>query len=323
VQNFFEKPNKTFGSAPYVTSEFESSEFETKTSAIYVTPNSNGKYDINTIKEDTKWLSKNAKINMMAALRIVAIEFQNRPASHLQGPLSLQDTVNLQDGAGDNQDKSPSRRAAFDDSGASDADTLWNTFQEEPSRRRRLFAAFLSEKQHFFMAASYVYSVKLYRRLPWEVKRQPPVDLHESYNLSEMHAEIPRDPRELVEKIVMGYLEIILGLNAELESGLEGLTDDDVLLESEATSQSWCLMTLKVALYTSEVIFQALDYDEQHSAVLPKMVGQWFEAMAPHCFFDAIPVCSMFCVPFVGNIETFANYSDLSRLSTQHARALN
>jgi len=285
VQRFFEKPSTAFS----VSANNGSAEFETRTSAINVTPNTNGKYDIKIIKEDAKWLSKNVKINLMAALRIVAIEFQSRPASHLQGPLSLQDTMHLQDAAGDSQNNSASRNAAFDDSGSLDADTLWNTFQEEESRRRRLFATFLSEKQHFFMAASYVHSVMLYGRLPWPTETKLLVDLYEHYKLGAMHDKTPRHDRELAEKILMGYLEIMLGLNAELDSGLESLTDDK-LFENEATNQSWCHMILKVALSTSEVIFQALDYDEQQSAVHPQMVGQWFEAMIPHCFFDALPV---------------------------------
>ena len=52
--------------------------FETKTAAINVAPTSNCEYDINKIKEDALWLSKEAQIDEVSALRIIVLEYQSR-----------------------------------------------------------------------------------------------------------------------------------------------------------------------------------------------------------------------------------------------------
>jgi nuclear pore complex protein Nup188 len=285
VQKLFEQPEAAFAAPTNQTD----SEFEARTSAINVTPITNGKYDISTIKEDTRWLSRNAKINLVAALRIIAIEFQDRSASHLRGPLSLQDTINLQDAAGDSSNKSASRNTAFDDSASSDADTLWNKFHEPSSRRERLFATFLSEKESFYIAASCFHSVMLYGRLPWTKEKKPPINFHEVYKLEAFHNMARRDAAEVSKRILAAYLEILSGLNTELEVGPGGLVEDTIL-DSEATGQAWWRTMLKVALHSAEVVFQALDYDEKCVSAPPEMVGRWFGAMTPHCFFDSLPV---------------------------------
>ena len=65
------------------------SSFETRTSAINVTPSPHGRYDIKQIREDTLWLSKETNIDEVAALRIAVLEWQSRPALKLlQGDVS-------------------------------------------------------------------------------------------------------------------------------------------------------------------------------------------------------------------------------------------
>lgn len=60
------------------------SSFETKTSAINVVPSARGRYDIKQIQDDSLWLSAEAKIDEVSALRIVILECQTRPAAQLQ-----------------------------------------------------------------------------------------------------------------------------------------------------------------------------------------------------------------------------------------------
>ena len=75
-------------SGPPSSSSESRTEFETLTSAINITPTSNGRYDINQIKEDALWLSKETSIDEVSALRLTVLEWQSRPAERLlQGDL--------------------------------------------------------------------------------------------------------------------------------------------------------------------------------------------------------------------------------------------
>ncbi|KAL9004040.1 MAG: hypothetical protein Q9188_003128 [Gyalolechia gomerana] len=67
------------------------STFETKTSAINVVPSAQGRYDIKQIQEDSLWLSAEARIDEVTALRIVILEWQTRPAAQLQESTSVAD----------------------------------------------------------------------------------------------------------------------------------------------------------------------------------------------------------------------------------------
>ncbi|KAG4218397.1 hypothetical protein PC116_g33123, partial [Phytophthora cactorum] len=98
VQSFFTQPGSAFD--PPSDKSPHNAAFVKKTAAIQVTPAPNDKYDINTIKEDALWLSKNARINEIAALRVVVIEFQSRPRNQLLGPISNQDVASLREAAG-------------------------------------------------------------------------------------------------------------------------------------------------------------------------------------------------------------------------------
>ncbi|KAI4141166.1 MAG: hypothetical protein L6R39_005486, partial [Caloplaca ligustica] len=60
------------------------STFDTKTSAINVVPSAQGRYDIKQIQDDSLWLSAEARIDEVAALRIAILEWQTRPAAQLQ-----------------------------------------------------------------------------------------------------------------------------------------------------------------------------------------------------------------------------------------------
>ena len=69
--------------------------FDTYTSAINVTPTPNGRYDINQIKEDTLWLSKESKISEISALRLTVLEWQSRPTTRLLRPGLGEDESNV------------------------------------------------------------------------------------------------------------------------------------------------------------------------------------------------------------------------------------
>lgn len=81
-------------------SSHEKTKFEAKTAPISVTPSSNGHYNLDEIKEDSLWLSKEAQISEYAALQLVAQEWQSRPAVQLLSGLTEEEALSVQDAAG-------------------------------------------------------------------------------------------------------------------------------------------------------------------------------------------------------------------------------
>ena len=78
----------------------EKSKFESKTAPISVTPTQNGHYNLDEVKEDTLWLSKQAQISEYAALQLVAQEWQSRPTVQLLSGLTEEEALSVQDAAG-------------------------------------------------------------------------------------------------------------------------------------------------------------------------------------------------------------------------------
>lgn len=78
----------------------EKSRFESKTAPISVTPAQNGHYNLEEIKEDSLWLSKEAQISEYAALQLVAQEWQSRSTIQLLSGLTEEEALSVQDAAG-------------------------------------------------------------------------------------------------------------------------------------------------------------------------------------------------------------------------------
>ena len=130
-------------------------EFETLTSAINVTPTSNGRYDINQIKEDALWLSNKIDIDEVAALRLTVLEWQSRQEERLLQE-NIVDVAQDQSLNGLNSPLhaslllSPTSRTATTNS-ISDSD-----FNSPSQRRSRLLKAFATEKKYLLQSAEYL-----------------------------------------------------------------------------------------------------------------------------------------------------------------------
>jgi nuclear pore complex protein Nup188 len=127
--------------------------FETKTSAINVTPSSNTRYDIKEVKEDALWLSNEAKIDEVAALRIVLEECQDRPSAQLLGRLSNEELASIQEAAGTSQ---ASMALLLD------PDAIQEDFDSPKSRRQRILSTYLSERRNLLQCLNIVCQKTLY-----------------------------------------------------------------------------------------------------------------------------------------------------------------
>lgn len=286
VQDLVKNPTKAFAAKI----DSADAEFETKTAAIHVTPSSNGKYDVQTLKEDAQWLARTAKLNLLAALRIALIESQSRAAAHLGGQLSLQDELNLRDAAGDNEAQSSSMSLAIANGAEStDADTLWEKFQKQEPRRLRLFKTYLSERRFFSMAVSHLHSLMFYGKLP--IATDVALDkLSQHYNLPQPTSGqgAIEGRRAFVENTITAYLDFLALITEESETPLDGITDDAIVLVEEVAVE-WLRTTMDQAVNTVLVVFQALDFMDG-VMIEPNLVARWFSMMKSHSFFSAYGV---------------------------------
>ncbi|KAF2140628.1 uncharacterized protein K452DRAFT_49192 [Aplosporella prunicola CBS 121167] len=140
------KPYEPF-QAPSAQSK---SAFETKTAAINVPSSEDGQYDISQIKEDALWLSKEAKVDEVSALRIALLEWQTRPAAQLLSGFTEEEALSVQSAAGGANlgsstflPNSSILAAATDGLGQNFA-----AFASAEQRRLRILDTYLSERTH-------------------------------------------------------------------------------------------------------------------------------------------------------------------------------
>ncbi|KAL9577936.1 MAG: hypothetical protein Q9212_006044, partial [Teloschistes hypoglaucus] len=141
------------------TSEARST-FNTKTSAINTVPSTQGRFDIKQIKDDSLWLSTEAKLNEVAALRIVVLERQTRPAEHLQHS-SLADDRSIALGAGSlngsrSQPTFSLSRSALLPQPTSSESLPSETFDSDNARRARLIKIYLAEQRYRLKTCRYL-----------------------------------------------------------------------------------------------------------------------------------------------------------------------
>lgn len=258
------------------------SEFETKTAAINVTPKSNEKYDIKIIKEDALWLSKNVGISEIAALRIVIIEFQARPQSHLSGPLSTQDVINLQQAVGADGTQANSLLAFVNGADTTDAETIWTDFNTETSRHQRLVEIYLSERRFFMMFVDSVLDLILDDTHIRNGLDAPVADkLRQQLQRGTFGDKPPRDVRNVArEELLTTYLGILPECLARAENGPEGaLTSVDLELD-------WLRTVVTETLHLMASILQLIDLFEYFAPA--SIVSTWFKFVDTYGFMDRL-----------------------------------
>lgn len=253
------------------------STFETKTAAINVTPTSTDKYDIKTIKEDALWLSKNADINEIDALRIVVIEFQTRPQSHLSGSLSTQDVINLQQAVGADGTQANALLAFVNAAETGDAETIWTDFNTETSRRRRLAEFYLSERRYFSLFLDSILDLILGRPSGQQRSEILGDETKQKLQQAIFGDKPPRDVRNVArEELLTTYLATLPTCLARAEKGPDGLLTT-VELELE-----WLRTTVTEALHLMAAVFQLVSLFEYFCPAT--IVSTWFK-FADSCGF--------------------------------------
>ncbi|KAK0748854.1 nucleoporin subcomplex protein binding to Pom34-domain-containing protein [Apiosordaria backusii] len=281
VHQLLKEPSKPFG-PPTNQSKLE---FETKTGAINVVPSPNDPYDLKVIKEDAKWLSKNANVNEMAALRIVVVEYQSRAHSHLTGPLSTQDVANIQEAAGLSDAQVSSFLSAHDVVAVVDAESNWAEFESETRRRQRLITTYLAERRSFLGSADAFTTFLLHSR---PGSRTPATDelrqdiMKAAFNWDDRAFEVA-DPT-LLKAMAPSYFAILGKLVEETEKGPDGV--EEAVLTPQI-DLDWRRTFVTEVIHAMSVAFQIMDLEgpQFHS---PDLVAQWFGFLDVYRFLEPI-----------------------------------
>lgn len=143
--------------SPYAepTSKSKSS-FDTKTSAINIPPSPHGRYDIKQLQDDTIWLANVTNIEEVAALRIVVVEWQTRPADQLLRGSLNNEISHLPIAGGNGELKRPSSILRSSNSRRDLAENAGDSISE--TQRERLLQIYLSERRYILKTCEYIIS---------------------------------------------------------------------------------------------------------------------------------------------------------------------
>lgn len=286
IKSLFTKPNTVFEAGD---NDSYKQAFETRTSAVQVTPTPNDKYDVKTIKEDSLWLSKNARINLLAALRVVVIEFQSRARSQLIGAISSQDAVSLQEAAGATNAQTSTVIPGLNLSGLPDAADLESDFEKPESRRLRIFSTYLNERRHFAMSTDYIFTLMLQQRLPslptaTEATTKIRDSFLEAYGLTSLTPQSDA-PAKTYHALVSRYFTVLSDSIAAC-GDITTVTEDRALHRDDLQIERMRTFVTE-AIHAMTVAFQLLDLSNQ-VLVPAELLQQWFQFLGDTSFLELI-----------------------------------
>lgn len=250
------------------------SAFDTKTSAINVTPSSSTRFNIKEVKEDALWLSKEAKLDEISALRIVVEECQNRPSAQLLGPFSNEELAGIQDAVGQSQSSIPVTLL----SQAADAERIRKDFETQDSRRYRLLRAYLSERYFLVKCTNYLLQNTLYRSSLG------------SENEKDERGEVSLSPTEKIGRALeqqifesRGWLlDCIRAIRSNVQKTNEGSGWYKEDGDRKCIEIEWTNAQIAEATQIMEIMFQIIDMTENVAS--SAAVLEWIELMDSYNF---------------------------------------
>lgn len=247
--------------------------FETKTSAINVTPSSSTRYNIKEVKEDALWLSAEAKIDEITALRVVLEECQERPSAQLLGRLSDEEMASIQEAAGTNQ--ASAALLSFPNS-----DTILEDFNSQKNRRLRILSTYLSERRNLLQCVNIVCQKSLYSgpQAPGGGKVKDS-QIPESWVQKIGNSLVPAmgDPDQWIVE-ALSAIEITAN---SLHAGSGWFKGDD---GCEIVETKWVNSQFMEISSAMEIIFQIVDV--QASLPSSAIVLRWLKLVEQFKFFD-------------------------------------
>lgn len=271
-------------------------EFESKTAAIHVNNSPNAAFKLDEIKADALWLSKQAGIDEVTALRITVLEWQSRPNARLLGRFSEEEVTSLQDATGVDKFRvslaGPQMMDILKNAQAEDGDNATD-FVSETARRLRLRHAYLSERVHILKTARKLRSCSLRNKVPCDVSWVGDTGtanmMIAEADLQSMGEEIFKDKQDEKEsrKFLQDAIKAVESRLKEFQSRNGWLSASE---SDENTEITWRTALMDETAHIMQLIFLHL----QSSDSIPDgdLVRSWLKVMSDCAFMEAISIVS-------------------------------
>lgn len=264
------------------------SEFETKTAAIHAETSAHASLSLKEIKADALWLSGNAGIDEVNALRIAVLEWQSRPASRLLGRFAEEEASSLKGAAAVDTFRVSLAGPSFADifnakpgEGDDGAD-----FISERNRRLRLRECYLSERSHIVKTARKLLAMFLDSADRDAVSQEPPAS---SSGLRKLGASLFQDKVKGAEW--HKYPQTCITAVQTRLSSLDG--PGDWLSTAKSNRQIESLWRTILVEEISQLL-QSLFLQLQTSAEIPpaELLLSWLRLMHEHVFLESLDAVS-------------------------------
>lgn len=262
-----------------------------------MTPSAHPRYDIQQIKDDTVWLSKETKIDEVSALRIVVLEWQVRPATQLLRG-SLGDEISLQQtGISGSQ-----LGASLSGAGSSLLPTsLWlgrNTsapFDDTGARRRRLLETYLSERRFILKTSEFIASIASGKCDGGPAKKpeqRAPSGWHWLAEIGGSILSAWNTDGPLKGKGKKPIVDAVDALRARLQGLMSGSGWTTVESLQEDIELIWTRNQILEMIHIMQIILILLESCSNRLTDAESILS-WFRLMNDYSFFESIPVVSL------------------------------
>ena len=262
------------------------SDFESKTAAIHVETS----HGLREIKADALWLSHEAGIDEIAALRITVLESQNRSATRLLSSFSTEEISSVQSAGDVDKFRLSSAGPSFTRDWEERPGMEEAKFNSEESRRLRLRALYLSERSHILKTARKLLAFSLRDSVPNTASR-----------LNEQHGsdrDVPlhdlgtrifgnRSSGEEWHRCINGCIEAIRSRLSELTGGGGWLGASESNIDVECL---WRTTMVEEVAHILQFIFLEL----QATSTIPTaaLLLSWLRLMSDCNFLETLQVVS-------------------------------
>ncbi|KAK5208286.1 hypothetical protein LTR41_006222 [Exophiala xenobiotica] len=263
------------------------------TSSAGIRPSADSLYDVDELKADALWLSKQVNVDELEAFRLAILEWQYRPESRLKEGFSEAEIASLKAALGsDYIDKHlQGLRSPTTDDGA---------FDTPDSRRSRLVRRFLQEKVTILRIRKELLDVSL---LPESTDTR-------LSQLRSLAGELPSQVDNSIDDDVEAGLAVIRGGLKDLEAGRIWDIDESQTPLLNDTADTSCLETIGMTL---EILL--LRVRQSKTTVSSDTLLHWLELMSSVGFFSTFTSQISLQLVTIQKIQSLAAFVSAALLS--------
>lgn len=220
------------------------------------------------------WLSKEATIDEVSALRVVVVEWQTRTSTQLLDAFSNEELAGIQDSAGQSQSSLPVALL----SQGTDAKALSEAYHSTESRRLRILYTYLSENRHLLKCVDTLLQHSLHSQ---GEKRQKERGKSTSQKLAEVRHHLAHAAPAESQKFLLECIESVEENVKKIDSGSGWYKEDGGRADVEI---EWTNNQIAEATIAMQIIFQTIDIAEAIAS--STTVLAWMKLTTTYSFFD-------------------------------------